>query len=1103
MKRNLLLSLLFILVTFSVSGGPISLEQAQQNAKSFLSEKQISMKKVRAGSLKLASTLTTAVKTPSYFIFNIGDGDGYLVVSGSDKTQSILGYTDNGKYDVNNAPEGLRDWLAELSTAVKTVDSGKLVSLKKSNAPARIAEKTITKNVVPVLVQSKWNQGSPYNLLCPTYIKTLNDDGTKKTTPEKGTCASGCVATAMAQVMYFWKWPLNPTATIDSYSYNFENKSYTLDALPATTFAWDNMTDTYDSKSSTESNNAVATLMEYAGHSVNMGYGPSSGAGVDRIAPALKNKFGYDSNCHFEGHDNFTYQEWEDMIYSEIAAGRPVLMNAGISTGGAHEFVCDGYDGNGYYHINWGWGGSDNGYFILTVMQPGEQGIEGSTSSDGFSLGQGIVIGIQPPTGQPTAAEIVRCRVSDFTLPSGTATCNYNRRTSGLFYPSFKFKTGTSMSKAYSFDLTFGVYDANGKLLTVCDKVIENFSITPGYWGPDETYSPTFGAGLADGRYFLKALCRKYGKTEWTKAELSDNNYIIADINGKKLTITACPHIDVTVDTLEIIGNGNVSSEQKVKATLTNNSVDYYNEIYLLDGVQWVSGNCVNLPAGKTTDIYFKYTPKTSGEHILALSTRKEAEGIFYKDTINISEKQTTSLTITMNPENEVLSIGGEKCIYGNQIIMDVAVTNKGTNTYNSYVDFSPWEISGAYYWMKGSTRKFIKLLPGETTNLVYVLDDLDYEGIYNFHINTNGGGYANCGDFKFKEGYLYWTADGKKYATRSSRSTHLAVTKDMVAIYVPSMSSNAAKLSFESANVVNPNLIVYFKDSTDIDSTSLEIYKKYIKNSVYGSESESITLNLDSDVYIPMDFTAKTIKCTHAVPSATVSAKSFEAAASSNSVYGTFVIPFSPSSITADGTAIDWFHSSTDTNKGLAIKEFSAIEGDKLYFNYVDKIVANRPYFVSYAGTINGSKFNQCGKTLTFNATNADIKANGAISTYSTDYKFIGTTSTDSLANIYTLDANGQSFSKQTKATINPFSAYFVANNTSAAELEKLFIVDEGTTTGIKNINRDADDSQALTIYNVSGSSVGKTTAGNIKASLEKLPRGVYVISGKKYVVR
>ena len=113
-------------------------------------------------------------------------------------------------------------------------------------------------------------------------------------------------------------------------------------ALPSVTFDWDSMTDTYDASSSEESKQAVAELMHYVGRSVRMGYGPSSGAASVNTVNALKNYFGYDKNMYYTSHDRYTYQAWEDLIYSELAAGRPVLMNGDTSTRtGGHEWVCD------------------------------------------------------------------------------------------------------------------------------------------------------------------------------------------------------------------------------------------------------------------------------------------------------------------------------------------------------------------------------------------------------------------------------------------------------------------------------------------------------------------------------------------------------------------------------------------------------------------------------------------------------------------------------------------------------------------------------------------------------------------------------------------
>ena len=264
------------------------------------------------------------------------------------------------------------------------------------------------------LVSTTWNQGAPYNNLCPVY------SGSNRS-------ATGCVATAMAQVMNCHQWPQSATTAIPGYT----TESYGIDltaGLPAVTFDWANMQDSYSSSATGTAADAVATLMQYCGYSVEMDYGPESGSNTDMVAAALKAYFDYNATTQFVSRSMYTYAKWTALIYHELANGRPVVYG-GMSSGGGHEFVCDGYkyeNNTDFFHINWGWGGLSDNYFVLSALDPDQQGIGGSSSNDGFHYGQDAVIGIQPSTGTGTIADVtanvVNLTVNSMTLSSSTVT---------------------------------------------------------------------------------------------------------------------------------------------------------------------------------------------------------------------------------------------------------------------------------------------------------------------------------------------------------------------------------------------------------------------------------------------------------------------------------------------------------------------------------------------------------------------------------------------------------------------------------------------------------------------------------------------------------
>ena len=388
--------LLLLLAGWTMTGwaGPVTPDEARQKAQAFLAG-NVNGNKRMAPRRTGAATLRQVAQTSAYHVFNVGQAGGFVIVSASDQTQPILGYADDGELDPQNVPHALQLWLDDLQRAVTSVDKG--IPQRRTLLPGRKLAKRQTKHAVPVLMTCRWNQGDPYNLQTPSYIET-KEDGSTVTHDHS---ATGCVATAMAQVMYYWKWPKTACKTIPQYSSNW-NQQRTLGPLSPVTFKWDDMTDTYNSGSSQKAKDAVAELMKYVGYSIQMGYGPSSGAASVNCGRALRDYYGYAQTTQFVIHDNYTYPEWEDLIYGELALGRPVLMAGdNYERTGGHQWVCDGYDGNGLFHMNWGWGGMSDGFFLLTVMKPDAQGIGGSTASDGYSMGHNIYIGLEPPGRTP------------------------------------------------------------------------------------------------------------------------------------------------------------------------------------------------------------------------------------------------------------------------------------------------------------------------------------------------------------------------------------------------------------------------------------------------------------------------------------------------------------------------------------------------------------------------------------------------------------------------------------------------------------------------------------------------------------------------------
>lgn len=365
-------ALVVIVIAFqSVEGARLSPQEA-------LNRVQAASSRLSApgnSSYELSYTGKSSDKEALY-VFNRGD-KGFIVVAADDRMPALLGYSDNGAFDIDKASPQLKWWLGQYADeATYCFDNEYNPTLTKTTW------KRDGRVNIPALVKTKWNQSAPYNNDCPT------DGG--------GRCVTGCVATAMAQVVNYHRYPVTGSG---QYSYTDKGNTYSFD-YGATTFDWDNMLDEYNGSATAQQNAAVAQLMYACGVSINMNYTSYESGTSDLYVPyALKTFFNFDEGVRYLEKCYFSNDEWEEMVYDELAAARPVIYGGQAPTGG-HEFVCDGYE-DGYFHINWGWGGYNDGMFLLSALDPGaDQGI--GSSIGGYNSDQSAIMGIRKPTGDST-----------------------------------------------------------------------------------------------------------------------------------------------------------------------------------------------------------------------------------------------------------------------------------------------------------------------------------------------------------------------------------------------------------------------------------------------------------------------------------------------------------------------------------------------------------------------------------------------------------------------------------------------------------------------------------------------------------------------------
>lgn len=488
------------------------------------SEAPAKFKASAASGIKLAYTVE-AENFNSCYIFNRGNDGGFLVVAADDAVTSLLGYSETGSFDPENIPANMKAFLDGYTAEIRWASANPDRVSSRKASPERAA--------VSPICTTTWSQSAPYNLDCPVI------DNSRSVT--------GCVATAMAQIMKVHNWPAKGVGS-NSYSYTYNSNTYNISSdFSAHTYDWDNMIDAYpNSTSGTDAQRAaVAQLMYDCGVSVNMTYTPyASGANGNIVALALVKSFNYDKGLQQIYRENFYLNEWNDMAYAEVAAGRPALI-CGSNSEGGHAFVCDGYSRDDYFHINWGWNGMSDGYFLLSVLDPEEQGIGGS--SDGYSSGQRMTIGIQPPTVSSEITVNV-CNSGAFA----TSASEYSKTSSVTF--SSGFYNMTPSDENLKGTLGVKLADATtGAATYICQDAI-NFDAPFSYGYSD--YSVPGSKFPTSGRYIVTpAFKTSGGKWVDIRPNVLQSTPLYCDATDTKLTFSNPEAGTIEITEFSVIGD--------------------------------------------------------------------------------------------------------------------------------------------------------------------------------------------------------------------------------------------------------------------------------------------------------------------------------------------------------------------------------------------------------------------------------------------------------------------------------------------------------------------------------------------------------------------
>ena len=527
-------------------------EQALQRAQA--SHIKAAMPKAGTAEPRLVHTARTEAGDAAVYVFAQDAQKGYMVLGADDIAYPVLGYSQTGAVDPDNMPEQLKWWLQEYSRQIEFAAANGVTAA--SFAPERVEGR----HAIEPMLKSHWDQGDPYNRLCPV----LNGERTY----------TGCVATAMSQIMYYWKYP---AVGRDKISYNDEEgcmKRLSWD-FAAHPLEWDKKLPDYkEGQFTDEQANAVAVLMKGAGAAVKMSYAADASGALSMYTPrGFVKYFNYDPNLEYVLRSTVSNSEWDQKIYDNLVNVGPVLYGGGSMVGGGHSFVLDGYDGQGYYHFNWGWSEMSDGYYALNALNPSALGAGGGTGG-GYNFTQDGVFGIQPPTGAPAKeqpqnifqmgslyGEVADGKLSLDLVDDGQAMwVNYTPETVKVRFGAIVEKEGPEKAEPRYVELGATAY-----------------SLKPGYGASTDLLKPVINLDslqLADGSYKVTMATKLNEAADAKWVPVNHNygfyNYVMVKKDAQGFSVAENQSPIYEVDSVEIVGGLYYGCLMKMRFTITN-----------------------------------------------------------------------------------------------------------------------------------------------------------------------------------------------------------------------------------------------------------------------------------------------------------------------------------------------------------------------------------------------------------------------------------------------------------------------------------------------------------------------------------------------------
>ena len=650
MKRIFTLVTSVILALGFGAAAPVNKDEAREIAKQFIKSRQAG----KAQSLGVTNKVETALESEELYVFNVGDtGGGFVIVSAEDQTIPVLGWSTEGTYEQGKVNPSvafvIEDYKQQINSLRESSPLGGVLALASQQVGARgglaPAKLTAYDNIEPI-VPYKWDQIAPYNHQVPLDQKTGKPSYT------------GCPAVSLAQVMA----TIHPAPEMlrdipqqDVYGIETGTGSEKrvmqqhLESLPKTSFNWSILKQTYaDPSEEGESASEIARLMKYCGYSLGMTYSAEfSGSTSLSTFEALRLFWGY-KNIQIKQRMACKSQEWEETIYNEISNGRPVIHDAtsiDLQTNklSGHSFIIDGYK-DGYYHVNWGWGGNEDGYYILSVLNSELQEAKGKNQSNGYSIDRIIIYNFTTPTGTLDTSDRYALAVAEVGVHQGeTRNVTYvtvNRSSTDQAFPEVKYSALFSRKMSpyadrcydigwnlFSFSNEAYVYNVPRTLassVTIFDGDIKDCDF--------HTEFPA-SADLPDGSYALEWYYRDLDAQDnnWYPCIYSKELYHQLYVENKQLTLqpsydNLIRENDVTIDNMRVVSKARIYQPVSIEMEMTNNTISEDRGVYLYtstDKENYIlsSATGMDTDTGNYNYVHMQFTPYSLGTHYLQPSS--------------------------------------------------------------------------------------------------------------------------------------------------------------------------------------------------------------------------------------------------------------------------------------------------------------------------------------------------------------------------------------------------------------------------------------------------------------------------------------------------